>query len=411
MADNTPKLGLPFMSTAQVQKELTFNELAAMVDTLVGLKVESIGLNAAPGAPDEGDAYIVGTAPTGVWAGKAKNIAFYIGGWHFIAPDAGWMAWNIADSTYYRYNVGTTLWTAVAAVPIENLVELLDVAITAPGAPEDGQAVVWDNTSGKFVLQAVAINLAGLGDIDLTGLEDGYVLAWDAGESKFLPVPQTAAPNFTSLSDTPAGYTDMAGYAVVVNATEDGLEFVPIGEMGGGSLGPFTGLTDVPLDYVGAQGRFLRVTDTEDGLEFADVNEVTQGVPAGGETDQVLRKTSDDDFQVEWTTAAVIRRAPLVTVATENSNLEFDHEGSYLRFTFGGAKSLTVRPASEQPQTLGGEWVIRNVTPGDLTLVEGDGVTINPPKDGSLIVPQRGTIILKNVGANEYDLMGLVNLV
>lgn len=300
MADNTPKLGLPFMSTAQVQKELTFNELAAMVDTLVGLKVETIGDNDPPGAPDEGDAYIVGTAPTGVWVGKAKNIAFYIGGWHFIAPDAGWLAWNVFDSTYYRYNVGTTLWTAIAAIPIENLVELLDVAIAAPGAPEDGQAVVWDNASGKFVLQAVAINLADLGDVDLTGLADGHILSWDAVAGNWVVGPQPAASAFTDLTDTPAAYTGLAGFYVAINATEDGLEFIPPGEGGGGGAVNFTDLGDVPPSYSGAAGLFARVTDTEDGIDFVDINTFTAGVPAGGLTNQVLRKTSDDDFEVEW---------------------------------------------------------------------------------------------------------------
>lgn len=40
-----------------------------------------------------------------------------------------------------------------------------------------------------------------------------------------VPVP---VENFTQLNDTPSDYTGFAGYAVAVNDTEDGLEFVEV---------------------------------------------------------------------------------------------------------------------------------------------------------------------------------------
>ena len=48
-------------------------------------------------------------------------------------------------------------------------------------------------------------------------------------ERKHVPIE-----NFTQLTDTPSDYTGFAGYAVAVNDTEDGLEFIEV-TSGGGS--------------------------------------------------------------------------------------------------------------------------------------------------------------------------------
>lgn len=46
-----------------------------------------------PGSPADGDTYILGTVPTGAWAGHAKEIARYnaaADAWEFMTPKAGW---------------------------------------------------------------------------------------------------------------------------------------------------------------------------------------------------------------------------------------------------------------------------------------------------------------------------------
>ena len=98
---------------------------------------------------------------------------------------------------------------------------------------------------------------------------------------------------------------------------------------------------------------------------------------------------------------------PVVTeVSDAGSNLLALQAGLYLRFTATAAKALTVRPDATEPLPANGEWHIRNVGAGDLTLVEGSGVTINPPNEGTLIVPVGGTVTLKLVAADEFDLLG-----
>lgn len=86
-----------------------------------------------------------------------------------------------------------------------------------------------------------------------------------------------------------------------------------------------------------------------------------------------------------------------------------DDDGAYLRFTNGSAKSVTVDPESTTPLPDNGEWYFRNHGANDLTFIEGSGVMINPPVDGSLVVPSGGTVVLKRVAADVFDLAGSTN--
>ena len=63
------------------------------------------GGNTPPGSPSEGDRHLVGASPTGAWAGKAQNLAVFRGGaWQFYAPATGFSAYNLGDSTLYRFD-------------------------------------------------------------------------------------------------------------------------------------------------------------------------------------------------------------------------------------------------------------------------------------------------------------------
>lgn len=82
--------------------------------------------------------------------------------------------------------------------------------------------------------------------------------------------------------------------------------------------------------------------------------------------------------------------------------------GNYIRLTNASAKAITVDPESTTALPDNGEWHFRNVGLGDATFTEGSGVTINPPNGGTLVVPQDGTVTLKRVAADEFDLVGQV---
>lgn len=96
------------------------------------------------------------------------------------------------------------------------------------------------------------------------------------------------------------------------------------------------------------------------------------------------------------------------TISDADTNLLDTDAGKYLRFTNAAAKTLTVQAEATLALPANGEWTIRNVGAGDLTLVEDTGVTINPPNSGTLVIPEGGTASLKRVAEDEFDLMGQV---
>lgn len=79
------------------------------LDALAQLQVLDKDLNAPPGSPTNGDRYIVGSAPSGAWAGFAKYIAVWDSAaalWTLYAPLDGWLAWVTDENKLYVYNGG-----------------------------------------------------------------------------------------------------------------------------------------------------------------------------------------------------------------------------------------------------------------------------------------------------------------
>lgn len=98
MADSgSARLGLPFIETGQAQKELAHNEALALLDIAVQAGIEAVGLDQPPASPTTGACWIVGTAPSGVWAGQAGALAGWTAsGWRFVTPRDGLAAWDCA---------------------------------------------------------------------------------------------------------------------------------------------------------------------------------------------------------------------------------------------------------------------------------------------------------------------------
>lgn len=90
----TPKLGLPELSVSQAGKELTHNAALAILAQLVMPTVLDKDLTAPPSSPSDGALYIVGVGPSGAWAGKQGQLAYWLtasGAWAFMPPAAGWI--------------------------------------------------------------------------------------------------------------------------------------------------------------------------------------------------------------------------------------------------------------------------------------------------------------------------------
>lgn len=105
MPNITPRLALPFIQTAQAQKEVTHNNALNALDALMRPVVQSMNVNTPPGSPTIGDCHIVGSAPTGAFVGHSNKIAYYSeNGWLFYAPFKWLDIVNEADDTRYCYN-------------------------------------------------------------------------------------------------------------------------------------------------------------------------------------------------------------------------------------------------------------------------------------------------------------------
>ena len=99
MADTTPRFALPFILPGQAQKELFHNEALARIDLALHPAVEGAPLDAPPAEPQDGQCWIVAAAATGAWSGRDGRLAMWSeGGWRFLPPAPGTMAWNKAAS-------------------------------------------------------------------------------------------------------------------------------------------------------------------------------------------------------------------------------------------------------------------------------------------------------------------------
>ncbi|HWL47768.1 MAG TPA: DUF2793 domain-containing protein, partial [Sphingomonadaceae bacterium] len=98
MTDITARFALPLLQSGQAQKELFHNEALALIDALLHPVAEMLGADTPPAAPEPGQCWIVGAAPSGDWAGRSGQIAAWTaGGWRFAAPATGMTVW-LADA-------------------------------------------------------------------------------------------------------------------------------------------------------------------------------------------------------------------------------------------------------------------------------------------------------------------------
>ena len=172
MIQFSARLGLPYLLPSQAQKHVTHNEALRLLDSLVQLCVEAAGAETPPGAPQDGEAWALGPAPTGDWAGQAGALAVRADGvWSFLAPQPGWRAWDRAAGTL-------STWDGSAWVPVlPGGYEAGSWTPEAADAETGGTAATATFATGHHVrtgdLMHVVFALEG---IDTTGLSGGNTL-------------------------------------------------------------------------------------------------------------------------------------------------------------------------------------------------------------------------------------------
>lgn len=94
------------MYVGQDNKEVTFNEAMLIVNMLGMPRIIDKDLSTPPGAPSDGDAYIVATGGAGLWSGHDGKYAAWFdeaGEWLFLDPESGWHSWVVDEKRPYRH--------------------------------------------------------------------------------------------------------------------------------------------------------------------------------------------------------------------------------------------------------------------------------------------------------------------
>ena len=119
------------------------NEALQILDAATSAVVEEPPRNDPPASASEGTSYIVGAAPTGLWSGKAGQMAtMSAGGWRFLAPVDGLSALVRSNRLRAEYFAGA--WeigvARAASVEIGGL-QVLAPRASAIAAPSGGATV------------------------------------------------------------------------------------------------------------------------------------------------------------------------------------------------------------------------------------------------------------------------------
>ncbi len=103
----TPRLALPLLAAGQAQKEITHNEALLLIDQLAQPMAVAAAATVPPASPVSGDAWLLGAAPTGAWAGQPLALA--------IASDGGWRFVQLPVGSRVQVGAAGALWQRSAS--------------------------------------------------------------------------------------------------------------------------------------------------------------------------------------------------------------------------------------------------------------------------------------------------------
>lgn len=174
--------------------------------------------NDPPTSPNDGDLYIIDSAPTGVFAGKENNLALYFGGWYFVTPSSRMAPLYVESSSSFKIYNGSG-W-------VDTVVSSSGFQVSEEGTSQ-GSA-----TSLNFI--GSTVDIVG-GEATITSdaissisVEEGGVLKGSVDTLNFNNATVTVASNVASITSA-ATYTDEqaqdAAASLLTTGTHSGISF------------------------------------------------------------------------------------------------------------------------------------------------------------------------------------------
>lgn len=186
--DTTHNLKLPYIMAAQAQKHVTHNEALRMLDAILHLSVLDKDLTLPPGAPGEGERFIVAAGASGDWSGHDGAIAAWQdGAWAFYPPALGWRAWVDDEGGLYAFDGSAWVAAGSGGAGSVNPTPLVGVNATADATnrlsvASDASLFNHDGSDHQQKINKAAVsdtasqlyqtNFSGRAEIGLTGNDD-----------------------------------------------------------------------------------------------------------------------------------------------------------------------------------------------------------------------------------------------
>lgn len=330
MTSRSPRLNLPYIMPSQAQKHVTHNEAIRRLDALAHVAVEALAENTPPVSPSEGDAYVVGGAPTGEWSEHAGALAvFSAGAWLFQAPSDGLVLWDkssnalrvfsngafstISQDTFETLGVNTTA-DSVSRLAVSSKATLL----THDG--DDHQLKVNKAATGDTASLLFQTNWTGHAEMGLAGNNDWSIKTSLDGST------WTEALKLDSSSGLASG-------AAVQSSADDatsGRLLKITGAQGAFGLGATQALDTTDVDAIAITGLYRTIASTTNGpLSGASHNLWHNQFDANNCTQVFISGTTNAAFIRRKTNGAWLSWTSLVPERGSNSN------GHYTRFADG----------------------------------------------------------------------------
>jgi hypothetical protein len=318
MPDYTPRFSLPYMVAAQAQKELTHSQGINRIDAAVQPTPVAVGTNTPPGSPTEGQAWVLGSSPTGVWAGYANKLAQYVGGgWIFLTPFTGMRVYNLTDSTDYRWTGAA--WAAVSSGGVSDG-DKGDITVSGTGATYtiDNNVVTFAKMQDIATTSFIGRITASTGDPEnLTGTQATTLLdAFTSSLKGLAPASGGGTSNFLRADGTWAAPPGGGG----------GISGVDISKNSGATVGTrpkinFIEGSNVTLTIADDAGNGevdVTIASSGGGAASVSTSGTAPGSPADGDLwwDSDLGRLFiyyDDGSSSQWVDAAPPLAAPVVS--------------------------------------------------------------------------------------------------